>query len=117
MGKDQYLQFREIDRPLPDYDGHHVQMYITNFSGPYRRLSELGLISSEDNQYQYRFRDIIDPASGRHLFTVEHEVRSATHPMYLRPLINRDPAQTNRTYAHGHDQWVWAMGPDQYDGR
>jgi hypothetical protein len=117
MGKDQHLQFRETDRPLPDYDGHHVQMYITDFSGPYRRLSERGLISREDNQYQYRFRDIVDPASGKHLFTVEHEVRSATHPMYLRPLINRDPAQTNRTYAHGHDEWLWAMEPNQYDGR
>ena len=117
MGKDQYLQFRETDRPQPDYDGHHVQMYITNFSGPYRLLSERDLISSEDNQYQYRFRDIIDPADGRRLFTVEHEVRSATHPMYLRPLINRNPTQTNRTYAEGHDQWAWTMEPDQYDGR
>ena len=117
MAKHQYLQFRETDRPQPDYDGHHVQIYITNFSGPYRLLSERGLVSQEDNQYQYRFRDIVDPASGTHLFTVEHEVRSATHPMYLRPLINRDPAQTNRSYAHGHDQWAWAMEPDQFDGR
>lgn len=117
MAKDQYLQFRETDAPQPEYDGHHVQMYITDFSGPYRLLSERNLISQEDNQYQYRFRDIIDPADGRHLFTVEHEVRSATHPMYLRPLINRNPAQTNRNYAHGHDQWLWAMDPDQYDER
>ena len=42
--KNQYLQFRETDRPQPDYDGHHVQMYITNFSGPHRRLSERHLI-------------------------------------------------------------------------
>jgi hypothetical protein len=117
VGKDQYLQFRETDRPQPDFDGHHVQIYITDFSGPYRALSERGLVSQEDNQYQYRFRDIVDPADGRHLFTVEHEVRSATHPMYLRPLINRDPSQTNRTYAAGHDQWLWAMGPDEFDRR
>jgi predicted enzyme related to lactoylglutathione lyase len=117
MAKDQYLQFRETDAPQPEYDGHHVQMYITDFSGPHRLLSERNLISQEDNQYQYRFRDIVDPADGRHLFTVEHEVRSATHPMYLRPLINRNPAQTNRNYAHGHDQWLWAMDPDQYDER
>ena len=117
MGKDQYLQFRETDRPQPAYDGHHVQMYITNFSGPYRRLAARELIYSEDNPYQYRFRDIVDPADGRRLFTVEHEVRSATHPMYLRPLINRNPAQTNRNYAHGHDQWLWAMEPDEYDRR
>jgi hypothetical protein len=103
--KNQYLQFRETDRPQPAYDGHHVQMYITNFSGPHRRLSEHHLIYSEDNQYQYqyRFRD--------------HEVRSATHPMHLRPLINRNPTQTNRNYASGHDQWLWAMDPDEYDVR
>ncbi len=115
VGKDQYLRFRETDRAQGEYDGHHVQIYITNFSGPYRALSERGLIYSEDNQYQYRFRDIVDPADGRPLFTIEHEVRSATHPMYLRPLINRNPAQTNRTFASGHDQWLWAMGPDPYD--
>jgi hypothetical protein len=63
MGKDQYLQFRETDRPQPEYDGHHVQIYITNFSGPYRELSARGLISSEDNQYQYRFR--VSPTAGR----------------------------------------------------
>ena len=117
VGKDQYLQFRETDTPQPEFDGHHVQIYVTDFSGPYRRLGERGLVSQEDNQYQYRFRDIIDPADGRHLFTVEHEVRSATHPMYLRPLINRDPAQTNRNYAHGHDQLPWTMEPDEYDRR
>jgi hypothetical protein len=117
VGKDQYLQFRETDRPQPDYDGHHVQIYITDFSGPYRRLLKRGLVSQEDNQYQYRFRDIVDLSDGRHLFTVEHEVRSATHPMYLRPLINRNPTQTNRNYANGHDQWPWAMNPDEYDSR
>ena len=117
VGKDQYLQFRETDAPQPDFDGHHVQIYITNFSGPYRRLLERGLVSQEDNQYQYRFKDIVDLDSGKLLFTVEHEVRSATHPMYLRALVNRDPTQTNRNYAHGHDQLAWAMEPDEYDRR
>jgi hypothetical protein len=117
VGKDQYLQFRETDSPQGEFDGHHVQIYITDFSGPYRRLLERGLVSQEDNQYQYRFRDIVDLESGEPLFTVEHEVRSATHPMYLRPLVNRNPATTNRTYANGHDEWLWAMGPDEYDRR
>jgi hypothetical protein len=114
IGKGQYLLFRETDRPQPDYDGHHVQMYVTDFSGPYRRLAERDLIFSEDNQYQYRFRDIVDLSSGKHLFTIEHEVRSVTHPMYLRPLVNRNPATTNMNYSHGHDQWEWAMGPSDY---
>ena len=116
-GHGQQLRFRETDRPQGEYDGHHVQIYVTNFSGPHRRLAERNLIYSEDNPYQYRFRDIVDLASGKHLFTVEHEVRSATHPMFMRPMVNRNPAQTNRNYAHGHDQWLWAMGPDQYDLR
>jgi hypothetical protein len=115
VGKDQHLQFRETDRPQGAFDGHHVQIYIANFSGPYRRLKERGLVSREDNQYQYRFQDIVDLDSGKCLFTVEHEVRSATHPMYLRPLANRNPATTNRNYANGYDQWLWAMHPEQYD--
>ena len=117
VGKDQVLQFRETDRRHPEFDGHHVQIYITDFSGPYHRLKERGLISQEDNQYQYRFRDIVDLDGGRLLFTVEHEVRSATHPMFMRPLVNRNPAETNRTYAPGHEAWAWAMGPDEYDRR
>ena len=117
VGKDQYLQFRETAAAQPEFDGHHVQIYITNFSGPYQRLLKRGLVSQEDNQYQYRFKDIVDLESGKLLFTVEHEVRSATHPMYLRALVNRDPTQTNRNYAHGHDQLAWAMDPDEYDRR
>jgi hypothetical protein len=115
VSKDQYFLFRETDRASPEFDEHHVQIYIVNFSGPYRRLGERGLVTCEDNRYQYRFRDIIDLDSGANLFTVEHEVRSITHPMFMRPLINRNPAQTNRNYSPGHDQWQWAMPPEQFD--
>src|ERR1700736_6422037 len=59
MGKNQHMQFRETDRPQPEFDGHHVQMYIANFSGPYEQLKARNLISIEDNQYQYRFQDIV----------------------------------------------------------
>jgi catechol-2,3-dioxygenase len=117
MGKNQYMQFRETDRPQPEFDGHHVQMYIANFSGPYEKLKARDLISIEDNQYQYRFKDIVDLDSGKLLFTVEHEVRSATHPMYLRPLVNRNPATTNQNYANGYDAWLWAMDPEEYDSQ
>jgi catechol-2,3-dioxygenase len=117
MGKDQYLQFRETERPQPEFDGHHVQMYIADFSGPYRKLRERNLISVEDNQYQYRFQDIVDLDSNEVLFSVEHEVRSATHPMFLRPLVNRNPATTNQNYANGYDAQLWAMDPEEYDAR
>ena len=45
------------------------------------------------------------------LFQIEHEVRSMTHPLLNRPLINRNPAQTNRNYILGGDNWVFNL-PD-----
>jgi hypothetical protein len=117
MGKNQYLQFRETDVPQPAFDGHHVQMYITNFSGPYEKLKARNLISVEDNQYQYRFQDIVDLDTNKVLWAIEHEVRSVTHPMYLRPLVNRNPATTNQNYANGYDAALWAMDPAEYDPR
>ncbi len=102
-GAAQHLRFRESDRPLPAYDGHHVQVYVADFSGPHRRLAERGLVTEESSEHQYRFRDIVEPGDGRALFTIEHEVRSLTHPLYARLLVNRNPAQSNREYVRGHD--------------
>jgi hypothetical protein len=117
VGKDQHLTFRETDKPQPEFDDHHVQIYVTDFSGPHRRLAARNLVNKEDNQYQYRFKDIVDLDSGKLLFTVEHEVRSVTHPMFLRPLVNRDPAQTARNYAPGHDAMSYALEPEHFDNQ
>ena len=108
-GDKQYFYFRETDGPEKPYDKHHAQIFITDFSGPYRRLMKLGLISMEANEYEYRFKDIVDLDTHEVLFTVEHEVRSQTHPMFGRPLINRNPAISNRGYKPGQDGISWAM--------
>lgn len=102
-GADQKLYFRETAGEPPPYDNHHIQIYISDFSGPHRFLSERGLITEESNEHQYRFRDLIDLDSGRALFTIEHEVRSLRNPLYARPLVNRNPAQTNVDYVRGQD--------------
>jgi hypothetical protein len=109
VGEQQYFYFRETDKPQVPYEGDHVQIYLVNFSRPYRKLLDLGLITIEDNEYQYRFKDIIDLDTKEVLFTIEHETRSRTNPMYGRPLINRNPAATNMDYKPGHDQMSWAM--------
>jgi hypothetical protein len=101
----QRLRFRETTRSLAPYDGHHIQVYISDFSGPHRRLLERGLVTEESDDYQYRFKDLVDLDTGKVLFTIEHEVRSLTHPLYARPLVNRNPAQTNRAYVRGHDSF------------
>ncbi len=108
VGQHQRLIFRESAARQPKYDGHHIQLYVNNFSSPHAKLQEHGLVSEESNQHQYRFRDIVDPDSGKLLFTVEHEIRSMTHPLYARPLINRNPSQTNAAFAPGYDDQPWA---------
>jgi len=106
VGRSQNFRFRETDRPIPDYDGHHVQVYVADFSGPHRQLCERGLVFEESSQHQYRFRDLVDPDDGRPLFTIEHEVRSMTHPLFMRPLVNRDPTQNIMEYRAGHDAFI-----------
>jgi len=109
VGDKQYFYFREVDAPEAPHDNHHVQIYIADFSGPHHRLKELGLVITETNEYEYRFQDVIDLDSRETLFTVEHETRSQTNPMYGRPLVNRNPAQTNAAYKPGHDSMSWSM--------
>ena len=106
MGLSQELRFRETSAELAPYDGHHIAVYLTNFSGPYAFLKERGLITEETNPYQYRFQDIIDLDTGEKLFEIEHEVRSATHPMFQRPLVNRNTAQSLQNYLFGRDAIV-----------
>jgi hypothetical protein len=103
VGAGQQLLFRENDAPEAPYDGHHIAIYITDFAGPHRWLDERKLITEESNPYQYRFAELVDPEGGKSLFTIEHEVRSLTHPMYQRPLINRNPDQSLGSYQRGRD--------------
>src|SRR5262249_12520232 len=103
VGADQQLVFRETQAASRPFDGHHVAIYLADFSGPYRRLLERGLISEDSDQHQYRFEDIIDLDSRNVLHALEHEVRSMRHPLYGRAHVNRNPLQSNRNYAPGYD--------------
>jgi hypothetical protein len=88
IGTNQTLVFRESD-DVPEYDGHHIAIYIANFSGPYQFLEERGLITEGIRNHQFRFQQIVDPDSGAPLFTLEHEVRGSRHPGFRRQLVNR----------------------------
>lgn len=102
-GQHQRLIFRETaEAPLP-YDGHHIQIYVADFSAPHRKLSERRLITRDRDEHEWRFANIVDVETGQLLFTVEHEVRSLKHPLYARPLVNRNPVQTNTAYVRGQD--------------
>jgi hypothetical protein len=105
VGPSQEFRFKETAGTLPAYDGHHVAVYVSNFSRNHDWLAKHGLVTEESNPYQYRFNWISDADSGAKLFEVEHEVRSLTHPMYMRALVNRNPSQTQREYVMWADPY------------
>lgn len=102
-GRNQLLWFRETADRIPPYDGHHIAVYLSDFSGPYRRLLERGLVSRESDEHEWRFQAIVDPETSEVLFEIEHEIRSLRHPLFARPLVNRNPVQSNRGYVRGQD--------------
>jgi hypothetical protein len=103
IGTHQWLAFRESDEPIPPYDKHHIAIYIADFSGPYSWLQEHGLVTEEVRNHQCRFEAIVDPDSGEHLHTLEHEVRSLYHTMWRREMVNRNAEQSMRSYCKGGD--------------
>jgi hypothetical protein len=103
IGRSQRLYFTETSAPMPEYDNHHMQVYIADFSTPYQWLLERGLISMETDEAEWRFQWIVDPRDTRKLFQIEHEVRSMKHRLFGRPLVNRNHSITNVTYVAGRD--------------
>ncbi len=109
VGYHQDLLFRETDKKIPPYDGHHIQVYVADFAGPYKELAKRELLTEESNAYQYRWENIVDPDTNKVLFAIEHEIRSMTHPLYARPLVNRNPMQSQQSYEMGGDEWDWQI--------
>ncbi|MFT7599912.1 MAG: hypothetical protein ACI8TP_002849 [Acidimicrobiales bacterium] len=106
IGRTQQLRFRETEAELAPYDGHHVAVYLLNFSAPYGGLLDRDLITIETNEHEYRFQDIVDLDSGTVLATVEHEVRSMFHPLFDRELVNRNADQSLTKYRAGEDAHI-----------
>jgi hypothetical protein len=103
IGRDQRLIFTETAAPQPEYDNHHIQVYIADFATPYHWLKERELITMETDAEEWRFQWITDPKDGRKLFQIEHEVRSMKHRLFARPLVNRNHAVTNLNFVPGSD--------------
>jgi hypothetical protein len=92
VGRYQKLIFRET-ADVPEYDGHHIAVYVANFSSPYKYMAEKGLVTEDPRNHQFRFVDIVDPETGAPLFKIEHEVRGLRHALYRRELVNRTVGQ------------------------
>ena len=101
--------YRESTTEHPEYDGHHIQITLADFSGPHKKLLERGLIAEESDQHQYRFLDIVDVDTNKPLFRIEHETRSMRHPMFNRVFVNRNPDMTNRNFVPGYEVGLFAL--------
>lgn len=106
VGTNQQLRFRETDRPLADYDGHHIAIYVANFSAGHAWLAHRELVTEESDAHQYRFTALTDPEDGGVLTELEHEVRSLRHPMYGRHLVNRNAAIGFFNFQRGREVFV-----------
>ena len=78
IGRNQSLLFRETEAPLTPYDGHHIAIYVANFSRAYGYLKSRGLISEEVRNHQYRFKEIVDPDNGSPVFLVKPKFAACT---------------------------------------
>ena len=86
VGMNQHLIFNETSATLPPYDGHHLQLYVVNFSGPApaiertrpdHRGKQPGPVSLREDRRSRR--------AGSSVYEFEHEIRSITHPLLCAP--------------------------------
>ena len=89
VGPGQHLVYRETSANIIPYDGHHICIYAANPGSIYDWLQVRGLVTLEDNSYQFRFQAIVNPENDETIYEIEHELRSLHHPLYKRDLVNR----------------------------
>ena len=95
-----------VNRLFRGLSGSLSQTSNCYFSSPYGFLKIHKLIMEDVSNHQFRFKDVVDPKSGKKVFALEHEVRSLRHPLYHRLLVNRDPTQIQSSYVRGSDALI-----------
>ena len=79
---------RETEAEIPRYDGHHIAIYIGDFSGPYERLGALGLISADARETRDITHAWVEEARGvdmKLLFDPEHRLEERILAEQFRP--------------------------------
>ena len=88
--------FTKSPEPTPNYDGHHVAMYVgsskEDFELAFSNIEQAGVVwinprfsdkagnlNGAKRWKQFRFKDIIDLKTGAKIFQLEHEMRSIEH--------------------------------------
>lgn len=96
---DQSILFRETTEQIPDYDGHHIALYVgesgADFEQAFKNAQLANVVwcnprfqdqadSLEEarKEQQFRFKDIVDMETGERIMELEHEMRSINHPAW-----------------------------------
>ena len=106
-GRDQRLFFRETAQPLPAYDGHHVQIYIADFSGPYRRL-----LRTQPRHAGRRCARVALPRHRRPAYEPDAVHRGARGAQPQAPAVRPAAGEPQS----GADQPAYARGQDSFRG-
>ena len=107
----QHLVFRETDRAPPEFDGHHVQIALADFGGPYARLRERGLVSRGEQRLAVPLPGHRGPR--QRPAAVHRGARGAQHDApALRPAAGEPERGAQQPQLRpGHEAWAWAMPP------
>jgi hypothetical protein len=98
---DQSLLFRETSQEIPQYDGHHVALYVGESQADFEQAFKNCVLANvvwvnprfedEANDLrgarkwkQFRFKNIVDMETGETIFELEHEMRSIEHEAWPR---------------------------------
>jgi hypothetical protein len=96
---DQSILFRETTEPIPDYDGHHIALYVGETAADFEQAfknaklanvvwcnprfsDQADSLEEARKEKQFRFKDIVDMETGEFIMELEHEMRSIQHPAW-----------------------------------
>ena len=103
------VTYRETDEPLPEYDGHHIQITLADFSGPHKKLLERGLIARRATSIS-----IASSTSSMWTPTSRCSASSTRRAACVTRcstgrIVNRNPDMTNRNFVPGYEVGIWAL--------
>ena len=91
MGPYQHCRFIEKERDSYDLFTFHIAIYVSHFEDVREYLIDLGAEVSNLQDHLFFWDKMVDPDTGEHLFTLNHETRSVNHPDFMHPYTNRWP--------------------------
>ena len=84
----QSIIYRETEEIIPEYDGHHIAIYVNEFEEVFKNCEQSGIVwvnprfsdkatslSGAKKWHQFRFKDVLNLETGKGVFKLEHEIR------------------------------------------